>query len=193
MDHGYAMTVHKAQGATVDRSYVLATKRFDKHVSYVSLSRHRDDVTLYYGQDDFKDRTALKEAVQKRNVKSLVKDFADQRGYESNFLVHNFPKTYHRGNEFYVVPEGKLDGKIHGHYMGETPYQGEKWHRIKTDDGERFLISPRVKTLQNRLNLERVDFDGINIVKSPVVARSPIKDKVREMGEELGRFLGLSM
>jgi len=76
--------------------------------------------------------------------------------------------------------------------MGETPYQGEKWHRIKTDDGERFLISPRVKTLQNRLNLERVDFDGINIVKSPVVTRSPIKDKVREMGMELGRFLGLS-
>jgi len=193
MDHGYAMTVHKAQGATVDRSYVLATKRFDKHVAYVSLSRHRDDVTLYYGQDDFKDRTALKEAVQKRNVKSLVKDFADQRGYEANFLVHNFPKTDHRGNEFYVVPEGKLDGKIHGHYMGETPYQGEKWHRIKTDDGERFLISPRVKTLQSRLNLERVDFDGINIVKSPIVARSPIRDKVREMGQDLGRFLGLSM
>ena len=53
LDHGYAATIHKTQGATVDRAYVLATPHFDRHSTYVALSRHRDSVTTFYGRDDF--------------------------------------------------------------------------------------------------------------------------------------------
>jgi hypothetical protein len=53
LDYGYASTVHKAQGATVDRTYVLASRYFDRHTSYVALSRHRQSATLFYGQDEF--------------------------------------------------------------------------------------------------------------------------------------------
>ena len=35
IDHGYATTIHKSQGATVDRAYVLASDRMDRHLSYV--------------------------------------------------------------------------------------------------------------------------------------------------------------
>ena len=42
IDHGYAATIHKAQGMTVDRTHVLATPGMDAHSSYVALSRHRD-------------------------------------------------------------------------------------------------------------------------------------------------------
>src|SRR5690606_36634494 len=42
VDHGYAATVHKTQGMTVDRTHVLATPGLDNHSSYVALSRHRD-------------------------------------------------------------------------------------------------------------------------------------------------------
>ena len=52
-DHGYASTVYKSQGATVDRAYVLASRYFDRHSSYVALSRHRSAATLYYAQDEF--------------------------------------------------------------------------------------------------------------------------------------------
>jgi len=48
-----ASTIHKSQGATVDRSYVLASKYFDRHTSYVALSRHRAAAMLFYGQDEF--------------------------------------------------------------------------------------------------------------------------------------------
>ena len=53
VDHGYASTVHKSQGATVDRTYVLASRYFDRHTSYVALSRHRESATLFYAQDEF--------------------------------------------------------------------------------------------------------------------------------------------
>jgi Ti-type conjugative transfer relaxase TraA len=52
-DHGYAATVHKAQGSTVDRTYVLATPHFDRHTSYVALSRHREAATVFYASEDF--------------------------------------------------------------------------------------------------------------------------------------------
>ena len=53
LDHGYAATVHKAQGTTVDRCYVLATPHFDRHTCYVALSRHRQAATVFYASDDF--------------------------------------------------------------------------------------------------------------------------------------------
>ena len=54
LDHGYAATVHKSQGVTVDQTFVLASRSFDRHVSYVALSRHRESVQLYYGWDEFR-------------------------------------------------------------------------------------------------------------------------------------------
>jgi Ti-type conjugative transfer relaxase TraA len=62
-DHGYASTVHKSQGATVDRTYVLASEYFDRHTSYVALSRHRDSAALFYAQDEFAGSTWIGRAV----------------------------------------------------------------------------------------------------------------------------------
>src|SRR3546814_5190329 len=59
IDHGYAATIHKAQGMTVDRTHVLATPGMDAHGSYVALSRHRDGLDLHYGRDDFADQNRL--------------------------------------------------------------------------------------------------------------------------------------
>ena len=53
VDHGYATTIHKAQGATVDRSYVLASGSMDRHLTYVGMTRHREEVRLYAGRDEF--------------------------------------------------------------------------------------------------------------------------------------------
>jgi Ti-type conjugative transfer relaxase TraA len=73
LDYGYAATVHKAQGTTVDRSYVLASTHFDRHTAYVALSRHRDNATLFYARDDFGGRapTATDETVRQRFMDTL--------------------------------------------------------------------------------------------------------------------------
>lgn len=58
IDHGYATTIHKLQGATVDRAFVLASGTMDRHLTYVAMTRHRSDVQLYAGADEFADRRA---------------------------------------------------------------------------------------------------------------------------------------
>ena len=55
IDHGYATTIHKNQGATVDRSFVLASGTMDRHLTYVAMTRHRDGAQLYAAQDEFSD------------------------------------------------------------------------------------------------------------------------------------------
>jgi ATP-dependent exoDNAse (exonuclease V) alpha subunit len=75
LDYGYASTIHKSQGATVDRSYVLASQYFDRHTSYVALSRHREAATLFYAQDEFagpRGQGAPDAAAAKRNLEYIL-------------------------------------------------------------------------------------------------------------------------
>jgi Ti-type conjugative transfer relaxase TraA len=50
VSHGYAATVHKSQGVTVDDVHVLATGHFDRARAYVAFSRHRSRLTIYEPQ-----------------------------------------------------------------------------------------------------------------------------------------------
>ena len=58
IDHGYATTIHKTQGATVDRSFVLASGTMDRHLTYVAMTRHRDEARLYAAGNEFAGREA---------------------------------------------------------------------------------------------------------------------------------------
>jgi len=53
LDHGYALTVHQAQGLTVDRAFLLGSDSLYREAGYVALSRGRHDNRLYLtGQPD---------------------------------------------------------------------------------------------------------------------------------------------
>ena len=75
IDHGYAATIHKAQGMTVDRAHVLATPGMDAHASYVALSRHRDGVELHYGRDDFAGQDRLVRTLSRDRAKDMASDY----------------------------------------------------------------------------------------------------------------------
>jgi Ti-type conjugative transfer relaxase TraA len=75
IDHGYAATIHKAQGMTVDCVHVLATPGMDAHSSYVALSRHRDGVDLHYGRDDFANPDRLSRTLSRDRAKDMASDY----------------------------------------------------------------------------------------------------------------------
>ena len=80
IDHGYAATVHKAQGATVDRCHVLASALFDRNVTYVALSRHRQQVDLHWGADIFADVSTLAACLGRAHPKELALDYLSAHG-----------------------------------------------------------------------------------------------------------------
>lgn len=83
IDHGYAATIHKAQGMTVDRTHLLATPGMDAHGSYVALSRHRDGMDLYYGSDDFASRDKLVNALSRDRSKDMASDYEQRDPVQS--------------------------------------------------------------------------------------------------------------
>ncbi len=78
LDHGYAATVHKAQGVTVDRAHVLATPHMDRHAAYVGLTRHRDGVALHYAAEDFADPRRLARALGRERAKDTTLDYGGE-------------------------------------------------------------------------------------------------------------------
>ena len=94
LTHGYAATIHKSQGVTVDRTHVLATPGLDRHGAYVAMSRHRDGVELHYGRDDFADHGKLARALSRDRPKDMALDydgatmrFAERRSYDRSAIL----------------------------------------------------------------------------------------------------------
>ena len=76
IDHGYAATVYKSQGITVDRTSMLASRYYDSHATYVGMTRHRDSADIYYSHDEFKDFNALTWSLSREKDKDVTQDYA---------------------------------------------------------------------------------------------------------------------
>lgn len=56
IDHGYAVTTHKAQGATVDHTFVLAGgKMANREIALVQFSRHRQEAHAFVDRGFYRD------------------------------------------------------------------------------------------------------------------------------------------
>lgn len=77
IDHGYAATIHKSQGVTVDRAHLLATSGLDRHATYVGMTRHRNEATLHYAREDFRNRSELAGTLSRERPKDTTLDYRD--------------------------------------------------------------------------------------------------------------------
>lgn len=83
VDHGYATTIHKSQGATVDRVKVLASLSLDRHLTYVAMTRHREDLGVYYGTRSFAKAGGLVELLSRKNSKETTLDYENGAFYRA--------------------------------------------------------------------------------------------------------------
>lgn len=88
IEYGYATTIHKSQGATVDHSYVLASRTMDRHLTYVAMTRHKEDAQLYAGQDEFKSEANFHSSLGRKRQKQSTLDFKSTQGECSSKVKH---------------------------------------------------------------------------------------------------------
>lgn len=87
VDHGYATTIHKNQGATVDRAFVLASGTMDRHLTYVAMSRHRHDVQLYGDAQEFASRRGSQLTAQGKLVEHGAAPYEHKTGNLKSYFV----------------------------------------------------------------------------------------------------------
>jgi len=150
IDHGYAATIHKAQGMTVDRTHVLATPGLDAHGSYVALSRHRDGMELHYGRDDFLSQERLTRTLSRDRAKDMASDYerldpaqhyAERRGIAFRARVAEIVRK--------IVPE-KLRDMFDGLRLAADGGQGREQQapeRKAAEDPETALRRARTNAL----------------------------------------------
>jgi Ti-type conjugative transfer relaxase TraA len=86
LEHGYAATIHKAQGVTVDQTHVLASQHMDRHAAYVALTRHRESVDLYWSAETFKSRERMVRTLSQERAKDSTLDYQVESARDAELL-----------------------------------------------------------------------------------------------------------
>ena len=186
VDHGYAATIHKSQGVTVDQAHVLATPGMDRHSAYVALSRHRDGVQLHYGRDDFADDRWLVRTLGRERVKDMASDysrdqaqdvraFADRRGLSGEIRL---PDASERKGVEILAPRAETSRQ-----MGEE----SRAHDIGGDRG-----AGEAKAAVER-QPRRGMFDGLRLPIEPGKATEPVQGAKEKPAPKRGMFDGLKL
>ncbi|MEI8396721.1 MAG: AAA family ATPase [Rhodospirillaceae bacterium] len=76
LTHGYAATIHRTQGVTVDRSWLLDDQLLDRHLAYVGMSRHRQKVRVFSAAPDLQ---ALARRWGRGRTMDAISDHVDPR------------------------------------------------------------------------------------------------------------------
>jgi Ti-type conjugative transfer relaxase TraA len=76
-DYGYALTIHKTQGATVDRAFVFASGSMDRNLTYVAMTRHREAATLYVDRQEFPNQATLVKRLGRDGSKETTLDYVE--------------------------------------------------------------------------------------------------------------------
>ena len=88
LDYGYASTIHKGQGITVDRSFVLASQYLDRHATYVAMTRHRDGAEIFWSKEEFPNYDAMVKVLGRERSKDLTLDHVSGEFDKALFAAH---------------------------------------------------------------------------------------------------------
>ena len=89
--HGFATTVHKAQGLSIASVHLLVTGGFDRSMAYVGLSRHKENLAIYA-------------ASSPARVQSWLSDIVSRSGLAPAALDHGFDKAQAIAAAFATLP-----------------------------------------------------------------------------------------
>ena len=184
VDHGYASTIHKSQGVTVDRTHILATPGMDRHAAYVALSRHRDGVQLHYGRDDFASDAKLAAVLSRDRTKDMAADYAAEPDEAARvFADRREIRLPERVREIVRTVETKAKSM----FAGFRPKAPEAERRDSVPESTSRPVSERLAPAAERSQGEQVRaskrgmFDGLKLDATPA---RPAPGKAHEHGQD---------
>ena len=94
--YAYATTVYKAQGASINHTYVCANGKWDKYLAYVAMTRHKESAKVHASKYHYGSTEQLKkwwsQGAQKDNVLDYPVHFGRRRGMDTESLIERFAK-----------------------------------------------------------------------------------------------------
>jgi ATP-dependent exoDNAse (exonuclease V) alpha subunit len=175
LDHGYALTAHRAQGATVDRAFVLGSDELYREWGYTALSRHRIDARFYV--------TAT--ATYLNQPPAALQPGPEATAKVARMLAPTGAKT--------IAAEGLDEADVHRKALGSRLQQlrgeqaGTRWYqRTRRADLERQIAACR-RELRTAIPAapERPEPDAPRAGRDPLAGLERDRGRSRGLGREL--------
>ncbi|MDX2164236.1 MAG: Ti-type conjugative transfer relaxase TraA [Gammaproteobacteria bacterium] len=95
--YGYAATVHKSQGASVEHGFVyLGGRWWNRNLTYVAMTRHKESCHIYSDKSIHRNLESLKANISRKSRKDSVLDyplgFNERRGIDTESLLQKLPE-----------------------------------------------------------------------------------------------------
>ncbi len=136
-DQGWAVTIHKSQGTTVDKSFLLASHEMNQNLTYVAMTRHREDVHVYGSTLDFWRPEKVPEILAKSGEKLGAADYLDSHSLsllmkeEDRFLNKLFTRLSDELQAMGAVSKRAFEAAA-DHFLG------------RVSERERILLKPEI-------------------------------------------------
>jgi hypothetical protein len=96
IDHGYASTIYKAQGDTLDRTYVLHNPQATRPSNYVALTRHIDRTAIFASHEETSCYEELARQLKHGTEKTSAHAYMVHEGDREKLDRHVPKKTEHK-------------------------------------------------------------------------------------------------
>ncbi len=151
-DNGWALTIHKNQGATVDLSFTLASFEQFRNLSYVSMTRHEKDAKLYGSDFDFYREEKIYDRLGRHQDKLSSLDYLSPEDSEKLLRSEReqLNKTFEAvGRKLDAVGYvgGRAWGQVCDKFLGRTPesnlirvdYEALHYHKTEATRADEVL------------------------------------------------------
>lgn len=124
-DQGWAVTIHKSQGTTVDKSFLLISHEMNQNLTYVAMTRHREDVHVYGSTLDFWREEKVADVLSKSGEKLGAADYLDAKSLsllmkdEDKFIDRLFTRLSDELHAMGAVSK-RAFGLVADHFLGRT-------------------------------------------------------------------------
>ncbi|HUX79467.1 MAG TPA: AAA family ATPase, partial [Alphaproteobacteria bacterium] len=124
-DQGWAVTIHKSQGTTVGKSFLLASHEMNQNLTYVAMTRHQEDVQVYGSRCDFWREGKVADVLSKSGEKLSAADYLDAPSLtqlmkeEDHFLTKLFTRLSDELHAMGAVSKQAFKN-VADHFLGRT-------------------------------------------------------------------------
>jgi hypothetical protein len=180
VDYGYATTIYKSQGITVDRSIVLAHPGMRRQATHVALSRHREGTTLFWDERVFKEQERVIHCLSRDGSKKNALDYLSRE--EAEKLI-----PMEQGNSKLTLVAGQVGQKVdqknehHVSYSSSVPPSGTPVHRSLSEilkgtaQEDRIIVPSYVRLREERIQTRKIEL---------IVSASEIASEMRTLQNE---------
>lgn len=173
MSHGYASSIHKSQGATVEKTYTLASKGMDSKLAYVSMSRQKDDTKLYANHAEFKNDAHLKNSLSRDGGREAFKNVVAAGSVREHGKESAASRAAVRDHRPAALTGEQRHEQRQGQEHGANPQQRQE----KSEKIESGLVAAALDQGKIRSGLEQEKIGG----------REVAQDRGQEGGQEQSR------